>query len=390
MSLFPGGSQTLSKSPTRFTQSPDVPLFASGGQGCYLYSGSRTYLDLSMALGACILGYAHPEVNNVVKGVINEGVSFTLPSCWESIAGEALLRYLPWADQVRFAKSGSDVTTAAVRAARTYTGRETILTSGYHGWHDWSICRTSPALGVPRHTQLSVVTLEFLEDYHLQGHEAGVIVEIAPGAYTHEDELGWLRQLREECSRVGAVLIFDEVLSGFRNRMGLTYPVIPDLACFGKAIGNGFSISALVGSREVMSTLDPGRAFFSGTGFGETTGLAAMVATLDILDREHVHRDLNRYGLNLRDMLRDSGADFIGDGSRLKFRYSDPLTLYLDKIQQEMAKLGVLFTGHINLSQAHLTNCDPNRLVRDFGQVIQNLPNVTLEGPPSQVPYRVQ
>jgi len=392
---------TASKSPSRFVGSPDVPTIAELASGCYLTDiRGQTYLDFSMALGACVLGYNHTEVNKAVIEAIGEGPLFTLSSYRETRTAEALLSHIPWAEQVRFGKTGTDVTTAAVRVARAYTNRDRILSHGYHGWADWSVAVTPPALGIP--TSYNTVKLEWLGDLIPVSWDAAVIVEIAPKGEVTLNELSWLTDLRKECTKSGTVLIFDEVLSGFRSKMGSAVPeIIPDLACFGKSIGNGFSISALVGKRDIMSVLDIGGVFFSGTFFGETTGLAACEATLTHMDPKYLvyiaallQTKINRAAGNGVWWMAEHGVWSGANGARVIL--SHPWTsTELDFFQQECAKRGILFMGGAhNLSLSH-TEKHVNQVAGVYAEVSNlalNTPDLeaALEGTPSQIPYRMQ
>lgn len=386
--LIPGGAYTASKSPSRYVNGPS-PLFVSRGKGCYIWDiEDRKYLDFGMALGASILGYANREVDLAVWAAMKEGTLFTLPSYREAQTAETFLSYIPWAEQVRFGKTGTDVTTAAVRVARAVTGRHLVLSHGYHGWADWAVSLTPPAVGV-EHNQ-SVERIEWLEDVGNFNKVAAVVVEVAPGG--NLDDQGWYKQLRQECDGAGTILIFDEVLSGFRYRMGSATDVIPDLACFGKSIGNGYAVSALVGKKELMSQMEPGGVFFSGTAFGETTGLAACEATLKIMDRERVPERITWGGRDLRDRLNAMVADvWTGDGARTTVHLSQEQR---DFIQQECVKRGMLFLGAHNICMAHRA-AEINKVVEVYAEVWE-LMNETedlvqaLDGEPSNVPFRMQ
>jgi len=392
--LIPGGANTSSKSPSRYVQGPS-PLFVKSAYGChFLDMEGRRYLDFGMGLGACILGYNRPEINHAAwRAISMEGSLFTLPSYREAQTAEALLSYIPWAEQVRFGKTGTDVTTAAVRVARAYTGRTGVYSHGYHGWGDWSVSLTSPAIGIPiadidnEGLSLETVRLKYGED---PLSCAAVIVEIAPGGILEDD---WLHELREQCDRTGTVLIFDEVLSGFRYRMGSATDVIPDLACFGKSIGNGFSISALVGKRDLMQLLEPGGVFFSGTFFGETTGLAACEATLKVMEECQVPAYVSSIGFSFkRKANRVMDGIWTGDGARTTTNSLSPLER--DFIQQECAKRGLLFIGAHNMCLAHDSQA-VHKALQIYGEVWQLMKDTdsleaALEGPPTIVPYRMQ
>lgn len=396
--LIPGGSCTSSKSPSRFVDA--APKRAVKAYGCTLLAeDGHEYLDFGMGLGACVLGYAHTEVDEAAKRAIDDGVLATLPYTAEERTAEALLRHIPWAEQARFAKDGTDVTTAAVRLARYVTGRDVILSHGYHGWADWSVATTPPAYGIPYTVQRNTQRLEwhgnvFNEVVGSPSDEwpAAVIVEVASDAKL--DDRGWLAQLRRDCDVVGTLLIFDEILSGFRYRMGSASDVVPDLACFGKAIANGFPLSALVGKRELMCHFEPGGVFFSGTAFGETTSLAACQATLNVMERERVQDHLTDKGRQLRDGFNDAAkktgfpGGCIGDGARTVVTGLNKEQN--DVFQQECAKRGLLYTGSQIMSLAH-TDYEVEAALEIYKYAMRAMSEgATLEGQPTVRPYRVQ
>ena len=388
--LIPGGSQTASKSPSRFVQA--TPKVAYRGQGALLIAGDKPYLDFGMALGACILGYNNPAVQNAVMVAVSDGPLFSLPSYKEAVVAELLLSHVPWAEQVRFGKTGTDVTTAAVRVARAATGRSMVFHSGYHGWADWSMTK-GPAYGVlPQGTAPFSLT-DLVPVYGELEHFAAVVVEVAQGAIINDIPLA---ELRRACDATGTVLIFDEVLSGFRYKMGSASEVIPDLACFGKAIGNGYSISALVGKRELMNELEPGGVFFSGTSFGETIGLAACEATLGVMADYPVHQHLSELGQALKEGANEVMGwpeKWQGDGARTTLKPGMP-DIERDVLQQECAKAGLLFIGAHNICWEHSVR-HLDKAVDAYGEawrLIRRTEDVAslLEGPPTIVPYRMQ
>lgn len=431
--LIPGGANTLSKSPSRYVET--VPAYVTQGHGCrVLGDDHQWYIDFGMGLGACILGYANPRVNAAVKHAIDQGVLFTQAASMEVEAAQKLLHYVPWADQVKFGKNGTDVLTAAVRLARHTTGRDVVWSVGYHGWADWSL--GPPAHGIPeRVRQLSAhfSTVDALVT-HIQdgsppfsGHEqrkrrrlwpmmapstgenwpesrrpACMVIETGQDARL--PNLAQLAYLRRVCTEWGALLVFDEVLSGFRYRLGSAIPEVePDLACFGKSIGNGFPVSALVGKSELMHHFEPNGVFFSGTAFGDTVGLSALIETLRIMDEEDVPNQLSKQGARLRDYFNAAaqlrGSDFPlqcqGDGARTVVRgLSHAMS---DLFQQECAKEGLLFMGAHNLSIAH----DDRAVDLALGSYRTAMDALVeagddegararLKGSPTIIPYRVQ
>jgi len=369
--IIPLASQTYSKSYYLFSRSVS-PLFAKKAYGCMLVDlDGNSYIDYTMALGACLLGYSFPPVNKAVQKQLEKGVVFTLSHPLEGEVAELLCENIPCAEMVRFGKNGSDVTSAAVRLARAYTGKDIILCCGYHGWQDWYIGVTTKDAGVPKPIKNLTKTfpyndLKSLENIFLEnsGRIACVIME---PVILDEPDPGFLEGVRKLCDREGALLIFDEVLTGFR--FGLSgaqgrYDVIPDLSCFGKALGNGFPISAIVGRKEIMHLLE-NDVFFSFTFGGETLSLAAAKSTLHYLKENPVIENiwqLGSYFINCLKQIIDNYdlEDFLevkGFPSRfvLLCKGNDSL-LIKTFIQQECIKRGELFTGSFNLSFSHDTS----------------------------------
>jgi glutamate-1-semialdehyde 2,1-aminomutase len=282
--VIPFAAQTFSKSYLQFPQ--PSPLFLSHGQGSLVWDiDGNEYVDLVSALLPNILGYCDADVDSAIRRQIASGISSSLATELEAQLAETLCRLIPCAEMVKFGKTGTDVTTAAVRLARAYTGREQVLIcGGYHGWADWSVERNK---GVPPYAQWMTHRVPF-------GDQSAALSTLSYAAVIVEPESNpdYLRWLRGFCDRTGAVLIFDEVITGFRFDLGgaqKLWGVYPDLACFGKAMANGMPLSALVGRRDIMRRMaPPDNIFYSGTFFGETLSLAAGIATIAKLERERV------------------------------------------------------------------------------------------------------
>src|SRR5712691_238874 len=318
-----------------------------------------------MALCAVSLGYADPDVNAAVARQLERGVLFTLPHRLEAEVAEQLCRLIPCAEMVRFGKNGSDVTSGAVRLARAFTERDVIAACGYHGWQDWSIGTTTRNMGVPKavreltctFTYNRIETLERIFDEH-PGRVAAVIMEpvgIEP------PRSGFLESVRELSSRRGALLIFDEIVTGFRLALGGAqehFGVVPDLACFGKGMSNGFPLSALVGRRDIMRLLE--EVFFSFTAGGEVASLVACLATIGKIEREAVIPHLWHHGETVRDRANRSAAASglaevvrcVGLAPRyvMTFTRDDrrPWWELKSLFQQECVRRGLLFTGAHN------------------------------------------
>lgn len=364
----PFGAQTFSKSHIQFPAGR-APLYATHADGAYIFDvdGNR-YVDLVSAVLPVVLGYRDPDVDEAIRRQLDKGISFSLATELEAELSELLVKHIPCAEMVKFGKSGTDVTSAAVRLARAHTGREHIMLSGYHGWADWSMAATDRNLGIP----LGVRNLTYRFNYgdldaiarhqSMSQNLAAVIVE-------PNDDPGFLLALREFCSHNGVVLIFDEVITGFRYDLGgaqKLFGVIPDLACFGKAMANGMPISAIVGKRDIMKLMSPpDNIFYSGTMFGETLSIAAAIACIKKLERENVSEyiwgagGIIRYEVE-RLIEKHALTDILsisGNPSRLLVNFKDGSNATKDQIRTmfmiEMAQAGVLIIASNNLSFAH-------------------------------------
>jgi glutamate-1-semialdehyde 2,1-aminomutase/spore coat polysaccharide biosynthesis protein SpsF len=324
-----------------------------------------------MALGPVILGHRHPAVDGAIRAQLEDGILFTLPHPLELDVAERVAAMVPGAERVRFGKSGSDVTSAAIRLARAVTGRERVLVAGYHGWHDWYIGSTSWHAGVPEAVRELTETVAWgeLEDLRRTlarraGEVAAVILEPVG---SREPPPGYLEGVVELAHAHGAVAVLDEVITGFRLAPGGAqerYGVRADLVCLGKALGNGMPVSALAGRAEIMDAL--AGVFFSGTHGGETLSLAAARATLEVLAREPVHEHLWRLGERLQAgvcaaVRRHGLEDWVHCGGAAPWTIvtvrepvPDSATLPAKTLlQQEMLKRGVLYNGSNFVCLAH-------------------------------------
>jgi glutamate-1-semialdehyde 2,1-aminomutase/spore coat polysaccharide biosynthesis protein SpsF len=302
--IIPTGSQTFSKSRLQFPPGA-APLFLTHGNGGRVHDvDGNEYVDLVSALLPNVLGYRDPDVDLAIRRQLTRGISFSLPTTLEIELAERLVKHIPCAEMVRFGKNGTDATSAAVRLARAATKRDRLMLLGYHGWQDWYIGATSRNLGVPA----SVSALSHLAAYgdlepieglfkKYPGEFAAIMLE---PMNTTEPPSGYLQGLKDLARRHGALLIFDEIITGFRWSIGgaqARYGVTPDLACFGKAMGNGMPISAVVGAADIMRLMED--IFYSGTFGGETLSLAAAIATIDKIEKEKVTDQLWSAGEDL-------------------------------------------------------------------------------------------
>ncbi len=369
--VTPLGAQTYSKSYRYFCEG-DAPSFLEKGEGCYVWDiDGNKYIDFMCALGPVTVGYNNLRVNEAVIKQLSKGISFSLSTKIEIELAEKITKIIPCAEMVRFVKNGSDATSAAVRLARAFTGRDIIAVSGYHGMQDWYIGSTVNNKGVPKPVCDLTKTFEYnnLDSLNIlfkqyPGQIAGVILEPIQSDGPKENYLSDLKKLVHEN---GALLIFDEVVSGFRYALGGAselYKVIPDLAAFGKGMGNGLPISAVAGKKDIMDLISEG-IFISTTFGGECLSIAGSLAAISILEQpgvyEHIWKlgDLmlqglegliNKFQLNqvlhLSGLAPHSGVIFDGIGS---LDYLDINSIY----QQKMIEKGILTIGINNINLSH-------------------------------------
>jgi glutamate-1-semialdehyde 2,1-aminomutase/spore coat polysaccharide biosynthesis protein SpsF len=369
--LIPGASQTLSKGPTQWAQG-FAPAYLCRGDGARVQDvDGRWYLDLPMALGPVLLGYRYSAVDDAIRAQLEDGITFTLPHPLELEVAERIAATVPNVERVRFGKSGSDVTSAAIRLARAVTGRERILAAGYHGWHDWYIGSTSWHAGVPAAVRelTEVVAWGNLEDLRAalarRPREVAAVILEPAGAF--EPAAGYLQEVVDIAHEHGALAVFDEVITGFRLAPGGAqerYSAAADLVCFGKALGNGMPISALAGRAAAMDALE--HVFFSGTHAGDALSLAAARATLDVIATHPVHDRLWHLGGRLQEGVKDAVArhgleDWVSCGGAppwtiVTVREPHPGRGVLPAktlLQQEMLRQGVLYNGSNFISFSH-------------------------------------
>jgi glutamate-1-semialdehyde aminotransferase len=367
--LVPAWTMTLSKNPTQWVQGV-APAYVARAEGAHVWDvdGNR-YVDFPMALGPVIAGHGDPRVNAAIAAQLADGITYTLPHPIELDVAERIVARVPGAERVRFGKSGSDANSAAIRLARPVTGRDHVLASGYHGWHDWFVATTTRDLGVPAAVRALSATFAHGDLDALAaalaaqgGDTAAVILE--PSGATIPPP-GYLAGVVELAHAAGALVVFDEIITGFRLGPGGAqerYGVRADLVTFGKALGNGMPVSAITGRAELMDVLE--EVFFSGTHGGEALSLAAARATLDLLD-DDAFAMLHAKGERLRGAIaasiaaHDLGAHVSIDGEapRTVVAIREPDAggdlVARSLVQQELAKRGVLFNANNFICLAH-------------------------------------
>lgn len=389
--IIPLASQTFSKSHIQYPEAS--PHFLVRGKGSHVWDvDGNEYVDFINGLLPVILGYCDPDVDRAVSDQIQRGISFSLASPLEGELAEILTDIIPCAEMVRFGKNGSDATAGAVRIARAYTGRDRIAVCGYHGWQDWYIGSTARNKGVPdavrqlthpfKYNDFSSLSLLF-DKY--PGEFAAVIME---PMNTDEPLPGFLEDVQDLAYRHSAVLIFDEIITGFRYALGGAqeiFGVTPDLTAVGKSMGNGFPISAVVGRKELMKEME--EIFFSFTFGGEALSLAAALATIRKMIREPVIKVLWERGRAVMEgvtsRIRDHGLDqvFLIKGkppwSLLAINDYETATSWEIKslFKQEMLRRGVLISFSHNMSYAHSKE-DLERLFTAYDEVLELIASV--------------
>lgn len=316
----PLGSQTFSKSKTQLPVGIS-PFFASKAKGAYMWDvDGNKYIDFVNGLASITIGYNNRTITKAVKSQLKKGTIFSLSHELEFKVAEKICEMVPCAEQVRFGKNGSDATSGAIRLARAYTKKDVVLVCGYHGWQDWYIGSTTRDEGVPKATKelthkFAYNDIESLKKKikELSGNIAAVIIEpvnIAP------PKNNFLKEVKELTHEEGALLVFDETITGFRYANGGAqefFGVTPDLATFGKGLANGYPVSAIAGKKEIMTLME--EIFFSFTFGGEALSLAAAYATLSMLQRKPILKEINRKGeyliRNLNSLILDFGLNDI-------------------------------------------------------------------------------
>lgn len=376
--VIPGGNMLLSKRAEMFL--PDQwPAYFSKAKDCRVWDlDGRELIDMSiMGIGTNLLGYGHPDVDAAVAATVDSGNMSTLNCPEEVLLAEKLVGLHPWAEMVRFARSGGESNAIAIRIARAATGRDTVAICGYHGWHDWYLASNLqndsgleehllPGLepnGVPRALAGTVQPFSFnrldqLEAIAAQHKLAAVKMEVQR---SQPPDPGFLEGVRRLCTRLGTVLIFDECTSGFRETFGglhQKYGVEPDMAMFGKALGNGYAITATIGRRTVMEAAQS--TFISSTFWTERIGPTAALKTLEVMERERSWEKVTKTGLGLREqwqaMADRHGLSISHNGlpALTGFAFNSSKALeYKTLVTQEMLKEGYLATTGCYVSLAH-------------------------------------
>ncbi len=376
--LIPGGTMLLSKRPEMFL--PDHwPSYFSKAKGCKVWDlDGKELLDMSiMGIGTNALGYGNEEVDAAVIETVKKGNMSTLNCPEEVFLAGKLIKINPWADMVRFARSGGEANSIAIRIARAASGKDNVAICGYHGWHDWYLSANHnggddlkahliPGLspkGVPRNLKNSVFPFHYNNYEELvdivEKNDIGVIKMEVMRNFGPEDN--FLEKVRDLATQKNIVLIFDECSSGFRETYGgifKKFNVIPDMAMFGKTIGNGYALTAVVGKKSVMQAAQS--TFISSTFWTERIGPSAALATLKIMEREKSWETITSTGKKMqkgwKDLANLHKLDITVLGIPAMTTYcfnSQNGAKYKTFITQEMLKKGYLASTNFYASTAH-------------------------------------
>jgi glutamate-1-semialdehyde 2,1-aminomutase len=420
-SAIPGGAHTYAKGDDQYPVL--APGFITRGLGCHVWDvDGNKFTEYGMGLRAVALGHAFPRVIAAAGRQMKLGTNFTRPSPLEVECAENLLEVVPGAEMAKFTKDGSTATTAAVRLARAYTGRDLVAFCVEHpffSYDDWAIGSTPLNSGIPRDVARLTLTFRYNDLASVvalfSAHPGGIAALILEVARDVEPAKGFLAGLRELCHRNGALLIIDEMITGFRwpqRSAQRHYGLEADLSAFGKALGNGFAISALVGKREIMRLggFDDARdrVFLLSTTHGaETHALAAALAVMEVYRSEPVVETLERQGQRLKTGIESAVArhglgghfQLAGRPANLAYACRDrdgaPSQIFRTLFLQETIRRGVLAPSLV-VSYSH-SDADIDKTVEAidgalgvYSRALEDGPEVYLVGRPVQPVFRLR
>ena len=375
--IIPGGNGLLSKRPHRYL--PNLwPTYYKKSKGLNIWDlNNKKYIDFcQMGVGTCMLGYANKFVDQAVKKAVNSGVNSSLNSIEEYLLAKKFLKYNKFADQIKFARGGGEAMSIAVRLARSQSGKDTVAFSGYHGWADWYLAANlkkkntldeylvpdvDPS-GVPKNLKNSIIPIGYNINKDLKKLNGKKIAAfVLEGSRYEYPSKSFLREIQKICKKKKICLIVDEITSGWRETIGGIYKKFnlkPDIVVFGKAIGNGYAISSILGKKKYMSHAN--KTFISSTAWTEKVGFAAGNATIDFFIKNKVYLHIPKIG-----KMITNGWDQIAKDCEIKMKFSEvmPLcTFFLDYSNKdelytffikEMLKKGYLANNSVWLSYAH-------------------------------------
>ena len=418
--LIPGGCHTYAKGDDQY---PGLaPGFIARGKGCHVWDADgNKYIEYGAGNRATSLGHAYSSVVKAVEKALGDGCNFTRPAALEVACAKQFLGLIESAEMVKFCKDGSDATSGAVRLARAHTGRDLVAICSDHPFFsvdDWFIGTTAMNAGIPQATQDLTVSFRYNDIGSVRAlfdrHPGQIAACILEAARTEEPRENFLHELKSLCHSNGALLIIDEMITGFRWHVGgaqRVYDIVPDLSCWGKALANGFSVSALAGKREFMRLggldhTDKPRVFLlSTTHGGETHALAAAIATMQVYQNEPVIEHLYRQGTRLRAGVEEA-VQRRGLGNYVTIAGRSCCLLYatLDRdgkpsqamrslFLQETIRRGILMSSLVvsyshSDADIHATVAAIDGALEVYAQALEKGVEHYLVGRPSQLVYR--
>ena len=391
--IIPGGNMLYSKRAEMFLPGA-WPAYFVKSKDCYLWDkNKKKYVDMIFAVGTNVLGYSNKSVNKAVKKAIDAGVMTTLNSYEEVLLAKKLLKLNQWADMVKFARSGGEANAISIRIARAYSNKkQNVAMCGYHGWHDWYLAANLnkgddlkthllPGLGtkgVLKKLKNTIFTFMFndfkkLENLVKNDNIGIIIMEVSRNYFPEND---FLKKVRDLATRNKVVLIFDECSSGFRETFGgihLKHKVNPDICMFGKALGNGYAITSIIGKGKIMKKASD--SFISSTFWSERIGYVAGCKTLDVMKKEKSWEYVSKLGKEIKKSWLDLGKKYdlpieINGIDALPSFYikSKKFLEYKTYISQEMLKKNYLCSTAVYVSTAHNKN-----ILKDYIKKIDNV-----------------
>jgi glutamate-1-semialdehyde 2,1-aminomutase len=388
LNKIPGLTQTLAKSPSQFSEQFS-PIFADRGNGALITDyENNSFIDTIMGVGPLILGYKNISINDAIKKQLNKGIIFSLVNPLEVKLAQELSRLMPNLEMFRFSKTGADSTSAAVRAARSYTSKNKILSCGYHGWHDWNAITLNKNSGILKENKKYIKKFlyndfENLAD-NLDSDTAAVIME--PMIFDFPEN-NFLQKIRKLTKQKKTLFVFDEMWTGFRMHLGgaqAYFKIEADLVCYSKAIANGMPISVLGGSKKIMQSFQE-KSFFYTTFGGEVLSVAAALECLRILKKNDVCKKIEKKGIRLiqemNKLINEYDINFLnvkGYGARSMLNIQDEDAMIIKTfIHQEFLKSGILWNGAISLSYAHNTLII-NKILKSFEKILRMIKKIGL------------
>ena len=370
INLIPALSQTFSKAPYSYVQGT-YPVYLKSGKGSHVIDvDNNEFIDYVLALGPITLGYAYPAVDKAIKKQLSSGISFSMPHYLEVDLSEKLTEIIPGTDMVKFTKTGSDAGTAAIRAARAITKKEKILYYGSGGvWHDWFTIITSRSAGIPEFNRKLISKFEYnnleeLKEKFDENKDKIAAIYMEPMIHEHPKN-NFLKDVKKLAHKNNSVLIFDEVVTGFRYAKGGAQEYLSieaDISAWGKGIGNGMPLGAITGRSEYMKIFDD--VFYSTSYAGEALSLAAGLAVMNEIQNKPVIKHSWKIGKKLHDgfnkISKEIGLDFKMEGLPVRGSIicydenGNPSNLLKSILYQELIQSGIMFgPGAVFISYSH-------------------------------------